>query len=176
MVDGLVAVGKISRVHGVRGWLKIHSYTEPEANIIDYQPWWVSLPGGGYQALKIDDWRAADKGILVHVQGIDDRDAASCYCQRNIEVDPKAFAQPEAGELYWYQLQGLKVFCHQDGRRLPLGRIVSLMSTGANDVLVVQGDKESIDQRERLLPFLDQYIERIDLEAGELDISWDPDF
>lgn len=173
--DRLVTVGKITRVHGVKGWLRLHSFTDPESNILEYRPWWLAMPQG-YQSVEVDQWRALDRGFLVHIRNIDDRDAASRYCQREIRVDPGVFARPDADELYWYQLQGLSVYSTYQGHRVRLGRVTSLLNTGANDVLVVRGDKDSLDRRERLLPFVDDYVERVDLEQGELEINWDPEF
>lgn len=173
--DSLVAVGKIAAVHGIKGWVKVHSYTEPEENIFAYQPWWLQM-GEGWQELRVDQCRPIERGFLAHIENVDDRDVASHYCQREILVDPGVFGQLAASELYWHQLQGLTVISTFAGRRQRLGKVESLMETGANDVLVVRGDAESIDRKERLLPFVDAYIGRIDTVGGELEIDWDPEF
>jgi len=57
-----------------------------------------------------------------------------------------------------------------------LGYVDSLMETGANDVLVVKGDDQSLDQEERLIPYIDQFVLNVDLGAGKIEVDWDPAF
>jgi len=80
-----VVVGRITAVHGVKGWVKIHSFTEPGGNIFDYQPWWLKI-AGHWQKLKVTEQRSTAKGLMVHLAEIDDRDQARAYCQRDIYV------------------------------------------------------------------------------------------
>lgn len=173
--EGLVAVGRISAVHGIRGWLKIHSYTRPKDNIFTYQPWWLQVQGV-WRRLQADQFQSIDKGFLAHLNGVNDRNEASLYRGLEILVEPQCFGKLASGELYWHQLQGLTVISTYGGGRHNLGRIESLLETGANDVLVVRGDCDSIDRRERLLPYTESHVGRIDLTRGELEIDWDPDF
>ncbi|MFA5495501.1 MAG: ribosome maturation factor RimM [Porticoccaceae bacterium] len=173
--DDLVVVGKVTTVHGVQGWVKIHSYTEPEHNIFDYQPWWMALPEGMAQ-IEIDRFRTTAKGFLAHIVGLDDRDQARLYCQRDIQVSIAAFPDAEPGEYYWHQLKGLQVIAARDGGDLLLGTVTGLFDTGANDVMVVRGDAGSHDRLERLIPFVDDYVVDVDVDAGTIRVDWDPDF
>lgn len=170
--DDLVTVGKITTVHGVRGWVKIHSYTDPESNIMSYQPWWMAMPAG-LTRLKVDDFRPAAKGFLAHLAGIDDREEARLYCQRDIQVSRSAFPQAEEGEYYWHQLEGMSVVSVYGEEETHLGVVSDFMETGANDVMVVSG---GADKRERLIPFVEDFIVDIDSEAGLIRVDWDPDF
>jgi 16S rRNA processing protein RimM len=71
----------------------------------------------------------------------------------------------------------LVVFTQFGGGRQRLGVISKLMETGANDVLVVAADAQSIDQRERLIPYVpEQFVLAVDLDAGEMLVDWDPEF
>ena len=77
------------------------------------------------------------------------------------------------GEYYWHQLQGLRV----ESRGSCLGQVDHLLETGANDVLVVKPCEGSIDSRERLVPWVQgQYVIAVDLEAGVIEVDWDPEF
>ncbi len=164
--DRLVIIGRISSLYGVRGWLKVYSYTKPRRRILDYGPWLV--PGAGGLAVEVEDGREHGKGIAVKLKGYDDRDAAARLLGKDIAVRRTRLDAPAPGEYYWADLEGLRVVT-RDGR--DLGRIDHLLETGANDVVVVRGD------RERLIPFVQgQVIRRIDLEAGLMEVDWDPDF
>jgi len=110
----------------------------------------------------------------IHITGVDDREDARQYCQLNIVVEKSQFPELEQGEYYWHQLEGLTVITCQGDTRL--GVVDSLMETGANDVLVVKGDRESLDREERLIPYTEQFVLRVDLDAGKIDVDWDPEF
>lgn len=167
-----VTVGRITTVHGVRGWVKVHSFTEPEDNIVSYRHWWLKMPEGWLQ-LEIDQHRGSAKGLLVHLKGVDDRDVARLYCQRDIVVEKAEMPELAAGEYYWHQLEGLSVVTTEGVR---LGRVDKLMETGANDVLVVVGDADSLDRQERLIPYVEQFVLDVDLNARQIEVDWDPEF
>ncbi|WP_346836879.1 ribosome maturation factor RimM [Microbulbifer sp. SAOS-129_SWC] len=169
----LVTVGRITAVYGVRGWVKVHSFTEPMDNILQFADWWLQSPSG-WEPLQVDGGKRHGKGLIVHIEGVDDRDLAAQYCQRDIAVRRSELPSLEAGEFYWHQLEGLRVISRFDGRECDFGCVVRMMETGANDVLVVRGGK---DGRERLIPYLPgEFISDIDLEAGVITVNWDPEF
>jgi len=170
-----VVAGRITTVHGVRGWVKIHSYTAPEDNIFDYQPWWVRFPNG-WKKLEVDQFRVVSKGFIAHIQGLDDRDEARLYCQRDIEVSTLDFPPAGDDELYWHQLQGLRVLSRFGGDEVLLGVVDGFMETGANDVLIVTPCEGSVDGRERLIPYVADFVGEPDLDSGVLPVDWDPDF
>jgi 16S rRNA processing protein RimM len=82
------------------------------------------------------------------------------------------------GEYYWHQLEGLEVWCgasEGDGQVL-LGTVDHLIETGANDVLVVRASPGSMDQRERLIPYLPgDVVTGVDLAAGRMEVNWFPE-
>ena len=173
--DDLVVVGKITTVHGVKGWVKIHSYTDPESNIFDYQPWWLKMPEG-CKPIKVDQHRGAAKGFLAHIDGIDDREIARQYCRREIMVSADRFPVPGADEVYLHQLEGLRVVTAYDGEQRDLGVVTGFMDTGAGEVMMVSGDAGSLDRIERLIPFVEVYIVDVDLEARRIVVDSDPAF
>jgi 16S rRNA processing protein RimM len=172
----LLTVGKITSVFGVKGWVKIYAYTSPIENIFDYQPWTVKTPQGD-KAVEVDQWQRHGKGLIAHLKGVDDRDIAQTYCQSDCVVANSQLPPLDEGEYYWSQLMGLHVVSEYSGERQLLGKVQRLVETGANDVLVVRGCKGSIDERERLIPFVpEQYILNVDIAVGEMLIDWDPEF
>ncbi len=166
--EKLVLLGRIVGVHGVRGELKLESYTDPRMRIFRYQPWQLGTGSGVVQVAGCQG-RAQGKGIVATLPGIDDRDAAAALVGSDIRV-PRAALPPAApGEYYWADLEGLEVVTIQG---VPLGRVSHLVATGANDVLVVRDGV-----RERLVPFLPgQFVTEVDIQGGRVVVDWDPDF
>lgn len=175
-------VGKIAAVFGVRGWLKIDSYTDPADNLFGYQPWYIMDRETGWRVLEIDQYRAHGRRHVVHLAGVDDREGALGYCHQRIYVDKSLLPELGQDEFYRHQLQDLRVYSLGESgqqrfpERLFLGMVTAVMETGANDVLVVSGCQGSIDSRERLLPWHEDYVETVDLRTGEIEVIWDPDF
>lgn len=167
-----IVIGRISGVYGVRGWVKIHSFTEPSENLFGYRGWKIRRRDR-WEAIEIDDGKQHGKGLIAHIAGVDDRAGAELLKGCDIAV-PRAELPPlEGDEYYWHQLEGLEVYC---GAVL-LGRVDHLLETGANDVLVVRGSEGSLDGRERLIPWVrGQVIRAVDLDAGRIDVEWDPEF
>ncbi|MCK9237592.1 MAG: ribosome maturation factor RimM [Thiopseudomonas sp.] len=170
--DDLVVVGKIGAVHGVRGEVKIHSFTEPVDNLLDY-PQWTLRREREIKQIELASARFQGKGLVAKIKGVDDREIARTYAGFEICVPRSDFPELEEGEFYWYQLIGLQVIT-QDQQLL--GRVDHLLETGANDVLVVKPCAGSLDGRERLLPYTDQCVIAIDLAQGIISVEWDADF
>jgi len=161
----MVALGYISAVHGIKGWVKVHSWTRPLEAILDYQPW---LLGEDRKAVKILDGRKQGKGVVACFPGIQDRQQAMIMVGQQIFVRREQMPATAEDEYYWSDLEGLDV--HTTKGEL-LGKVERLMDTGANDVLVIRG------QRQHLVPFVQgQYVTRIDLEGGLIEVDWDPEF
>ncbi len=165
--DRLVIVGKITGVFGVQGWVKVWSYTQPPENILDFQPWRVRLHGE-WSEVPVDAGRTHGRGIVVRFEGHDDRDSARALVGADIGVLRDQLPPAAPGEYYWTDLVGLEVV-NRDG--VSLGTVDHLFSTGANDVLVVKGE------RERLIPYIkDQVVVDIDIARGVLTVDWDAAF
>ncbi|MEJ2045042.1 MAG: ribosome maturation factor RimM [Reinekea sp.] len=171
--DDYVVLGKVSSVYGVNGWVKVYSYTEPMDRILEYGDWMLRK---GQQTLpvEVDKGRSHGKGMVAHFNGIDDREVARQYSGYDICVPRSHLPELAEGEYYWYELEGLTVITAQD---VMLGKVDYMMSAGSsNDVLVVKGDANSIDRRERLIPYIDQFVLDVSLEAGRVLVDWDPEF
>ncbi len=172
----LVVVGRITAVYGIKGWVKVHSYTEVAEDVFTYQPWYVKT-AHGVKRVDIDEARPHGKSFAAHIKGVDDRTLAEQYAGSDVAVERALLPELDTGEYYWSQLENLVVISVYDGQSLRLGRVSKLLETGANDVLVVVPDEQSIDQRERLIPYVpEQFILAIDLAAGEMRVDWDPEF
>ena len=164
--DRLVVLGRITGSFGLRGELKVQSYTQPREGIYGYRPWTLKQ-GGTVTERAVATGRRHGQGVVVALEGIADRDAAAAFIGAEILVRRDQLPAPAAGETYWTDLEGLRVEA-LDGT--VLGKVDHLFTTGANDVLVVQGD------RERLIPYLPEVVHAVDLDAGVLRVDWDPEF
>lgn len=162
-----VNVGKVSGAFGIKGWLKIFSFTDPRENILAYSPW-VLRKGNQSKVVNVLDGNIQGRSIVAQVSGVIDRDMAIGLSNWDIFINPEQLPEPEEGEYYWSELLGLTVETTQGE---VLGVVDNLLETGANDVIIVSGE------RERAIPFLQgQTIVKVDLEAAKIIVDWDPDF
>jgi 16S rRNA processing protein RimM len=175
--DNRLVIAKISAVYGVKGWLKIHSFTDPISNFLGYSDVYFCC-SGKWQRAEFDECRPHGKGIVGHLVGVDDRDSAARFCGLELAVSAEVVPRLDADEFYWHQLIGLKVkSLLPSGEECLLGEVSHLLETGANDVLVVKKCQGSIDDRERLIPYVPgQFIRDINLETALILVDWDPEF
>ena len=175
-MSNLIDVGHITAAHGIKGWLKVRSLTEPADNLFAYQPWYLKTRHG-VKAAEIVDWQTQNQGFLVKLKGIDDRNQAEQLTPVTIAVEKALLPSLPEGEYYWHQLIGCQVATTQGDNPVILGRVARLLATGANDVLVVVGDADSLDRKERLIPYVpEQFVKAIDLHQGTILVDWDPEF
>jgi len=160
-----VVLGRITGAHGIHGWVKVFSSTEPREAIFEYQPW---LLGDDRKPVGVRQGRKQGSRLVAQLEGVDDRDASERLAGTVIAVRREWFPELPAGEFYWADLVGLAVRL-EDGREL--GKIDYMLATGANDVMVVKGEKE------HLIPFVSgQYVKSVDLDGKTVVVDWDPDF
>ena len=173
----MVVIGKLTSVYGIKGWVKVHSYTEPMENFFGYTECFIEK-GGQWLPIAFEEGKKHGKGLVAQIQGVNDRDLAATYCKCNIAVSAAALPDLADDEFYWHQLEGLKVYTTGEaGEELLLGKVSHLIETGSNDVLVVRKCAGSIDREERLIPYLPgQFVKDIDLDNGLMRVDWDPEF
>ncbi len=162
----LVALGRISGLYGVRGWVKVYSDTRPRENILGYSPWYL-LQNGQWRVHHVLAGRPQGKTLVAQLEGCDDRDQARLLLGATVAVRRHQLGDDDEGYL-WADLEGLEVVTTGGSR---LGVVDHLMETGSNDVLVVRGE------RERLIPWLpEQVVREVLLDEGRILVDWDPDF
>jgi 16S rRNA processing protein RimM len=166
VTNDYVILGRISGIYGVQGWVKVYSETRVRADILGYDRWWLRRPGG-WQAVKLLDGRMQGEGVVARLEGVNDRDAARALIGTEIAVQKDELPPAEAGEIYWADLEGLRVV-NLEG--VELGTVSHLFETGANDVLVVTGE------RERLIPYTRDAVKEVDLESRTIRVDWDAEF
>ncbi|HEX7060447.1 MAG TPA: ribosome maturation factor RimM [Woeseiaceae bacterium] len=166
--SGHVVLGRIAGLYGVRGWVRVRSWTEPREALLDYREWLVGS-GDAWQVRPVAEAKVHGKGLVARLAGTDDRDAAARLVGADVAVPRERMPEPAEGEYYWADLEGLEVR-HRDGR--VLGRVDRLIETGAHDVLVVQPGAAGRDS-EILIPFVPgEFVLGVDLAAGTIDVDW----
>ena len=165
--DKLVTLGRISGAHGVKGWVKVHSYTEPRDNVIRFDRWTLAL-GGEQREVEVESGTGGGGKVRAKLGGIEDRDAALALVGADIVVARSELPPCEPGEYYWTDLEGLTV---RDTGGKRLGVVDHLFASGAHDVLALEGD------RNRLIPFVSGDIVReVDLEGRVIVVDWDAEY
>lgn len=170
----LVTVGQIRTVFGVRGWLKLLSYTEPADKIFSYQPWHVKV-AGRWELVEVEARGQSAGGLNIKLKGLDDRELAKRYINAEVAVRPEQLPALAEDEFYWRDLEGCRVVNPQG---YDFGVVDFMLETGANDVLVVKANtNDAFGQTQRMIPFvLDVIVLNVDLKNRQLTVAWDPDF
>ncbi len=162
-----VVLGRVSGLLGIQGWIKVFSYTHPREGIVGFSRWMLRCDET-WDDVEVEVGELRGRTVVAKLRGIDDRDRARALIGAEIAVPRSELPPCEPGEYYWADLGGLLV-CTPTGEEL--GRIDGLFSTGAHDIMVVEGE------RQRLIPFvLERIVQKVDLEGGLVVVDWDPDY
>tara|TARA_Y100001951_G_scaffold6188_1_gene3886 strand:- start:74 stop:610 length:537 start_codon:yes stop_codon:yes gene_type:complete len=168
-----ICLGRIGAPYGIKGWVKLISFTQPRDNLLEYKTFYVTCQGLEKQ-LDMDAGKPHGKGLVGHFVGYDTPEAARELT--NIELYVQADALPDLSEddYYWHELIGLRV---ENTAGQCLGKVSNLLETGANDVLVVDASADSIDDVQRLIPWLpDNVVVKVDRTAGVIVVEWGADY
>jgi 16S rRNA processing protein RimM len=161
-----VVMGRITGAFGIRGWIKIQPFTGEPGNLLAYPRWWVGN-AVGWQEHCIELAKEQSGSVVAKLAGCEERDAAALFRGREVAVPREALPAPAENEFYWADLIGLNVV-NMDGE--DLGVVSQVVETGANDVLVVERD------RERLIPFTEQVVKRVDVAGRVIRVDWGSDY
>ncbi|MEM7691347.1 MAG: ribosome maturation factor RimM [Pseudomonadota bacterium] len=184
--------GRITGAYGIKGWVKVHAFTNPVSNFLELDGWF-SLRQGRQEPLSFLQGKVQGKGLIAQLAGVDDRTTAEDLRGTEVWVPASALPELEPGDYYWAELVGLVVYTRGaglvsspeiavnphsstgEGALVNLGSVAELLETGANDVLVLQATDDSIDQRNRLVPFTDAVICEVNLSEQRIIVDWHPD-
>ena len=177
--SGKIVLGRITGVYGLKGWVKVFSYTDPMESIVDYSLWFIrpeKRPSSPWIKVKLKAGKRHAKTVIAKLEHCNDCDQAQAYIGSEIAIEQSQFEElKEENEYYWRDLIGLRVINQQN---IELGVVTKLMETGANDVLVVTSKEEAdTGSKECLIPWtMQQAIIAVDFEQGVIEVDWDLDF
>jgi len=161
MTQEKITIGRFGSVYGIKGWLRVISFTDPKENILQYQPWWINKDQQ-WQQIYVEDGRLHGKDIIIKLPNINDRELAKSYTNIDNMIDQEQLPKLANDEYYRSDLEGLMVI---DKSGQELGRVNHLIATGANDVLVLE--------KNIMIPYIDEVIIKVDLEEKIIMVDWE---
>ena len=163
-----IIVGEVSGVYGVKGWVKLFSWTQPKENIASFSPLWLEVKPGQWEAKKVTAAKPHGKTIVACFEDIQDRDQAASWIGKRLAIEKDQLPELEEG-WYWSDLIGLRVISTEDQT---FGVVTAMQETGANDVLVIGKGEGAV-----LIPFVTgPIVKQVNLDAGTIVVDWDPEF
>jgi 16S rRNA processing protein RimM len=165
-VSRRVVLGQVGGAFGVQGWVRIQSYTDPPANILEFERWQLGR-AGQWREVEVEDGRMTAKGVLAKFVGVETPEDARLVTGSEIAVTREELPKPAPGEYYWSDLEGLAAFGQNDQ---PLGRIEEFRATPTGTVVVIRGE------RQHWVPFVKERIVSVDLDAGRVVFDWAADW
>lgn len=159
-------MGRLAAPFGVKGWLRVHTFSEMVDALTDYTAWHIAYEGN-WKVYPVQEWQLHSTGLVVHLAGVNDRDAAFALRGHDVAVPRDSLPTAPENQYYWSDLLGMQVVNQQHE---VLGEISQILEAGAHDVLVVQGE------RERLIPFVAQIVGHVDTQARQVTVDWQLDY
>lgn len=176
----LMVAGRIRSPYGLKGWVWMDSFTHDPASLFDWKPWILTRQAelSGRPAIRQietapETWKARGKFFVVRLKGYSERASIELLVNCLVEVNQGHLPILGREEFYWRDLEGCRVETTDNTK---LGFVKTVMATGSNDVLVVRGDLASVDQTERLIPFICQTVLEVNIEKRLILVDWDPEF
>lgn len=154
-------MGRVAGPYGVRGWLRVVPYSDERDALVGHGEWWV-----GDELRRVEDAKQHGAAVVAKLEGVETPEAAQALKGRTVAVPRSSFSAPEEGRYYYADLVGLEVVNLQGER---LGRVASLDSNGAHDVM-------ALDEGRRLLPWVPHVVHKVDLAAGRIEVDWGTDW
>lgn len=161
-----MVMGRVLGAHGVRGWVKIQSYTEPPEGLLGYREWLVREPGGAARPVRVLRAEHDGRWVRASLEGIADRDAAERLGGAHIEIERARLPPPGEREHYRDDLLGCAV---RNLQGVALGTVSHFIDAPAGAVMVVQGE------REHLVLAAPPHLRKVDLAAREIEVDWPAD-
>jgi 16S rRNA processing protein RimM len=159
-------MGRLVGAFGIQGWVKLKPSTEAPEKLGEFERWLVRT-NAGWREMAVEDFEVHSKGPVAKLAGCNDRNGAESLRGSDVAVTREELGEAEEGMLYWVDLIGLDVV---DESGQSLGKVESLFETGETSVMVVQGE------RERLIPFVPDYVKAVDREARRITVDWKADY
>jgi 16S rRNA processing protein RimM len=159
-------MGRISAPFGIQGWVKVKTFTDASDGLAGHPRWWLKT-AEGWRSIAVEEFAARPAATVAKLEGFDDRDAAESLRGFEVAVTRSELGEAEEGSIYWIDLVGLEVVSLAGES---LGKVDGLFETGATSVLVVKGE------RERLIPFVPDYVKAVDREAKRITVDWEAGF
>jgi 16S rRNA processing protein RimM len=173
-----IEVGRIADAWGVKGWFRVLPHSADPQALFSSKRWYLQPSERGAKTfsgtvlLRVREAKDHSDTVVARADGVEDRAAAETLKGARVFVPRSSFPTAAADEFYWVDLMGLDVV-NREG--VHLGRVHDLIATGPQTVLVLEYEAEG-KKLERMLPFVDAYVDRVDLQARRIEVDWQPDY
>jgi 16S rRNA processing protein RimM len=162
----MVILGRIAGPYGIKGWVKVQPFGDDPLRWREMPCWWLApTQTDAWQCLTLEHFRAQGSHLVAAFVGVTDRHAAQALQGFLIGAPRENLPRVADNEFYWDDLIGMTVV---NAENESLGTVAGLIETGANDVLRVV-DAEGV---ERLLPFVEAVVRKVDLSLRRIDVLW----
>ena len=188
----LVELGRIVGAYGIQGWIRVRAYSSDNSTLLNVHQWWLKPPApasgaGGFafaRRVKVTHSRIHSDAIIARFADIPDRTQAEALKGWTVWMSRADFPVPESDEYYWVDLIGCRLYGEDNGHRVLIGQVASVMDNGAHGVLHVACATENADgelqfqddakgrRREVLVPFVSAHVHTVDLENKQLFSNW----
>ncbi len=166
--DRLIEIGEIKAAYGIKGWVKVFSYSRPTEQIFKYSSWFIGN-ADNWQLFEVENSKhRSNGGLIAKLKNIDDRTAAQFLIGKEIAIDKTELEELGDGEYYWSQLIGLEVINLKSEK---LGEVIEIIETGAHDVLLVKNELT-----EQLIPYDKSIVLEVKLESQQMLVDWEADY
>ncbi len=168
-------MGRLGSVYGIKGYIKVQSFTERPENLFDYSPWFIRRRGEDWREVQVTAWQPYQQGFIAKLDGVDTREQALLYTGMDIGIKRSSLPPPSEGEFYLTDLEGCQVIGLNG---VCLGTVSRIMDHGAAPLLVVSpSDLEKDGPKERLIPFvMGPIVSAVDLSARVIRVEWGADY
>lgn len=166
MEESSLCLGKVGAPHGLKGYMRIQSWTEPKTQIFSYQPW-VIMKGNQKNSV-VASFISEGKHLIAKLEGIEDRDQAQSLTHANIYIDRNQLPTMAPDEYLLADLIGCNVVNLKNNA---LGIIEDVVNYGASDIIVVKQDTKT-----HYIPLISPTTNMIDIEHKTVIVDWDEDF
>jgi 16S rRNA processing protein RimM len=161
-------MGQVFAPYGVKGWVHIQPFTEQPEALGGYPRWWLGRNEAGYQPFGVKNCKIHGAALVAQLEGIDDRDQALALKGMLVAIPREQLPPTREDEFYWSDLMGWQV---ENPQGVVLGTLVERLETGANDVMVVQGEA-----RQHLIPWVDHFVKEVDPAKRRIVVDWEQDY
>jgi len=168
-------MGRVVAPFGVKGWIKIVPATEEHETLLSHKEWWLRARGEGseWRRHALEEGRSHGNTLIARVTGLDDRESAAAFSGGDVGVDRRALPAASRDEVYWADLVGLLVWNRQGEK---LGTVAAVQDFGAHPVLRVQNEQSGAEGPPMLIPYVEAYVDAVDLASGRIEVDWQKDY
>ena len=160
--DNVLFFGKVLRPHGLEGLLRVQSFSQSAASLLNAETVFFKLTTGENHHLSVISARPHKNVFLVELAGLTDKTRAESFRGAEIYISKDVLVREE-GEYFWFELLGLDVFTNDN---VFLGVVSQIIPAGDNEIYVVKND-----DREIFLPAVHDVVNHIDLENKKMIVS-----